>query len=324
MSIRGFFRFLVGAFGFLVLLALFSLIAVGVTVYIFNQVVERDTVKVPNVINLEVARAVEVLVKEGFQPEISEVYDPNFPPGKIVKQRPLPDQMVKRGRTVAIIKSGGNPQVVVPAVIGISPREADTLLLQDELEGGRVTWTYSDRVASGRILAQYPPPGVTALKSQRIGMLASLGPAPVHFRMPNYRGLPESDARTGILAAGLTLAAVELQHVEHQTAGGVIAQSPPPGEPVDPETPVTLRVAAAVDTDPLQGYAWLEFELPSTLGMDEVSVVVLDALGERELYRTRRPENGILTVIFRPVGGAQVFVYQDGQLVDQKYVEPNP
>ncbi|MBE7558789.1 hypothetical protein HS125_07515 [bacterium] len=95
-------------------------------------------------------------------------------------------------------------------------------------------------------------------------------------------------------------------------------QSPLPGEPVDSQTPIILEVAAAVDSDARQGYQWLQFELPPTVGAGEVVVLLIDSLGERELIRAPRPADGRLEVVFSPVGDAQILVYQDGVLVGQK------
>ncbi len=315
-----FFKFIIGALGFSLVLAAFSALAVLATIFIFNRVAERDEVQVPNVINLPSERAWDVLIKSGLNPEISEIYDPQYPAGKIVSQQPLPGRRVKMHRTVQLIKSAGNPEVVVPRIVGKTSREADVLLKEKQLVGGREVKTYNADYPSGQVVGQRPRAGATMIKDQPVDMLISLGPVPVRYRMPNYQGLKESTARQQLVVAGLNLDAIELANVPNASPDAVIDQSPLPGEPVGTDTPVILRVAAAVDSDPRQGYQWLEFELPPSVGPGEVVVLVDDALGEREILRASRPRDGMLEVVFSPLGDAQVWVFQDGILVAQKFV----
>lgn len=315
-----FFKFIFGAVGFLLLLAAFSVAGVLVTLYVFNRMVERDEVVAPNVINLPSDRAVDLLVKMGLNPRIEDVYDPAWESGRIVSQRPLPGARVKRGRTIELSKSAGNPEVVAPRVVGRVPRDADVALVEQELAGGRVVWTHDPDYPQGQVFAQRPRAGSTVLKGQPVDMLVSLGPVPVRYRMPRFEGLPEREARRRIVEAGLNLNAIELTNVPGATPDHVLDQSPMPGEPVEKRTPVILRVAAAVDSDPGAAYQWLQFELPPSVGSGEVVVLVIDSLGERVHTRTPRPEDGKLEVVVSPLGDAEVMVYQDGVLVAQEFL----
>ncbi|MBE7558790.1 PASTA domain-containing protein [bacterium] len=127
------------------------------TVFVFNRMVERDEVRVPNVINMPTDKAVVLLVKTGLKPHIEEIYDPNMPPGRIVSQQPLPGRGVKRDRTVELVQSSGNPEVVVPRIVGRTLREADVLLA--EKGGGEVeVRAYNSDYPEGQIFAQRPGP----------------------------------------------------------------------------------------------------------------------------------------------------------------------
>jgi eukaryotic-like serine/threonine-protein kinase len=325
--IRRILRFIGASFAFVTLLLLFSIIAMGVAYYLFTVSVKRQTVEVPNVANMEINRAVEILVKEGLTlAPIQEEYDDIIAPGRIVKQRPQPGTVVKLGRTIELTKSAGSPMVVAPDLSDLTPREADLRLVERELEGGRLVYTYDNRAPEGKIITQNPRGGENALRGRAVNMLISMGARPIVRRMPNLVGMHYQDARRMLQEAGLRLESVESKIVSDATPGSIISHSPRDGEPVDSETPLVLEISAEVDSASGIGYQWHQFQLDPELGIlagitAEVTVMQKDSNGEQEILKTGFPKDGKLDIFFAPAGETTIRVYLDGNLIDQKFVE---
>lgn len=133
-----------------------------------------EKVYVPNVENMSMSEAVEILNQYGFQISVSqEVYSDNVEGGLIISQSPVETEAPK-GTTIEVVLSKGMELVKVPYVIGETKSKA-----QSELQ--KVGFTlqinkeYSDIYDKGKVIAQSTESGVELKKGSKIMITVSKG-----------------------------------------------------------------------------------------------------------------------------------------------------
>lgn len=83
--------------------------------------------------------------------------------------------------------------------------------------------------------------GSTVYLTQRLGVFEEKTAAKTH--VPGLQGLSEDDARTNLQAAKLTMMIGPRKESSQAAPGTVLEQIPPPGQQVDPGSPVTVTLA---------------------------------------------------------------------------------
>jgi beta-lactam-binding protein with PASTA domain len=101
-----------------------------------------------------------------------------------------------------------------------------------------VTTANSLTVAEGNIISQTPVAGTIVAVGTAVGLVRSLGPAPV--TVPNVVGLTETAARAAITGAALTVGAITTATHATIPLGSIISQNPAAGTSAPRNTAVAL------------------------------------------------------------------------------------
>jgi len=182
--------------------------------------------ELPDVTDRPVNEAMEILDSCGFVPLIKDsVYDEKFSPGSIIQQNPLPFSKVKSGRRVYLIVSIGEKPIYIPALIGLTPQDAEFRLREQELNLNQVFYEFSDFYPRGVVISQSLPAGEVAQKNQRINITVSLGVAPTTFEIPNLVGKSLDTAEKELEAIGVKIAKVKYSYRPQLVPGTVLNQS---------------------------------------------------------------------------------------------------
>jgi len=116
-------------------------------------------------------------------------------------------------------------EVAVPALIGLSPNEAERtaggLGLQVEIE----RQYYSPQIPEGRLMSQIPLPGTKVRRGWQVRVAQSLGP--IRVAIPDVVGQSEHAAEFNIRRRGLELSSMAQLPTVGIPAGQILAQSPP-------------------------------------------------------------------------------------------------
>ena len=102
-----------------------------------------QTQEVPNLLNLQLTEAKEVLQKQQLRMEVldSAKYNPSLPPLTITEQNPLPGEAVKTNRKIYLtINPSDFRKVRVPNIIQITKRNAALILKSVGLTIGKTTY----------------------------------------------------------------------------------------------------------------------------------------------------------------------------------------
>lgn len=190
--------------------------------------VRHDTlVKVPSVVGLSYEEAVKKLDDaglEGLQGDIR--YDPSKPIGTVVDQNPLSDQVVKDGRRIYLIISGGEQLYDVPNLVGRTLREAKFILNQRNLEVQEVEYKPSVQYPTGIVLTQIESAGSKVKKGTKIGVIVSTGMESGDIKVPDIIGKNIEEAKKLLAANKLTVGKISFQPSTNVPVNSVIDQYP--------------------------------------------------------------------------------------------------
>jgi beta-lactam-binding protein with PASTA domain len=213
---------------FLVFVSALILIMVLLNWVVMPLYVKHNTlVKVPSVVGLSFADAKKKLDEgglEGLQGDIR--YDPEKPIGTVLDQNPPAEQMVKDGRRIYLIVSGGEQLYDVPNLVGRTEREAKFILGQRNLELQEVESRASAQYPSGLVISQIEQAGSKVKKGTKIGVVISVGMETGDLKVPDLIGKNLEDAKKLILQNKLTIGKINFQPSTTVTLNAVIDQYP--------------------------------------------------------------------------------------------------
>ncbi len=134
--------------------------------------------------------------------------------------------------------------VEVPAVVGLTPTEAERALAGPGLQFEVERQYYSPQIPEGRIMTQLPLPGTKVRRGWAVRVAQSMGPQRV--AIPDVTKQSERAAEWNIRRRGLDLASTAEMQLPGTAADQVLAQSPPANasQVAAPRTSLLVTVAA--------------------------------------------------------------------------------
>jgi serine/threonine-protein kinase len=187
---------------------------------------------VPDVVGMELAAArgelesSKLKLKEG-----TGKYSDTIPQGVVISTDPKANSQLKSGASVTVVISKGRAPITVPDFSGKNINDARS---QAEQLGLRVVEEYKDNDLPGdQVIGQSPKPGTGAEKDDEIKLVVSKGPPQV--AVPNVTGQQCQQAKAALEGQNLRVRIGGLN-----PNGTVLAQNPPAGTPVAPQTEVAL------------------------------------------------------------------------------------
>lgn len=205
-------------------------------------------VKVPKVVKLDIKTAVRYLEDQGLEPIITDTtYDSRFKEGEVIIQKPKDGSVVKKGRRIHLIVSGGEKSVEVPQLKGKSVGEAKNALEVVGLKLGSIDTVFSSQ-AKGIVIAQQYEYASRVKSGQRINVTVSRGSlVPGDVELPNLIGMQFDSAKAVIERLKLNVGKITFVPAFDFLPNTVSEQTPSPGSKVDEGSKVELFVTKIMD-----------------------------------------------------------------------------
>ncbi|WP_324275161.1 PASTA domain-containing protein [Blastococcus brunescens] len=203
--------------------------------------VAPDTIAVPNVVGLDEERARSTLEEAGFTSINSRQAESLEEEGQVVAVDPGEGEQVEPSTPLTLQVSTGT--IEMPDVTGQN-QDAATQTLQSAGISNIATEEVDSDQPAGTVVTSNPAAGNQVGADTRVVLQVSGGPAAEP--MPDLIGVPEADARSGLVARGVSPADIVVQYVPAEPGevpGEVVEQSVDPGTELTPGTTVTLTVA---------------------------------------------------------------------------------
>jgi serine/threonine-protein kinase len=203
-----------------------------------------DETEMPDVIEMDLAEARNVLTNQGFQVLVSDsLYDANHPEGIVIEQNPYPYATVKENRRVYLTISIGEKPIIMPNLFGVSPREADLILDSYDLKLKAKYYVYSDIYHEGTVIGQSYPQGQEIRAGADIDITISLGKLKEETIVPDLIGKSLYEARQRLRLLELKIEEVIYEERSNILPETVVKQSIQAGEPFKPGDSIILTVS---------------------------------------------------------------------------------
>ena len=132
-------------------------------------------------------------------------------------------------------------EVRVPEVVGLSEREAERMLAQEELKLSKISEQWSPEVPRGFVAVQDPPAGGLVKRGRRISVVVSLGAQGTS--VPMLDGVSSRQSEILLEGAGLKQGRVARAFSDAVAKDLIIATDPPGETVVEQETAVDVLVS---------------------------------------------------------------------------------
>ena len=147
-------------------------------------------------------------------------------------------------------------EVAVPALVGLTPSDAERVLAGPGLQIAIERQYYSPQIPEGRIMSQLPLPGTKVRRGWQVRVAQSLGPTRV--AIPDVTGQSEHAAELNIRRRGLDVASMAGMQFPGIPADQVLAQNPPANAAQVLAPKISLLVTSVADPP--------AFVMPSFIG----------------------------------------------------------
>ncbi|MCP4725066.1 MAG: PASTA domain-containing protein [bacterium] len=143
-----------------------------------------DEVTLPDVTQSDYSSALIALDNLGFKVIKESKFDPYASTGIILSQKPLPFTVVKKGRTIHLTVSLGEQKVTVPNLVGISARDAEIKLQENNLKVGEIEYQFSS-MPEGIVINQQFESMTQMKRGTEVSFTISSGEEKKQVIMPN-------------------------------------------------------------------------------------------------------------------------------------------
>lgn len=297
---------------------LLGVIIVGflIGMYLSATVLAKGDVEVPNVVELSIASARDVLDEASLSLTVSKyVYHAKIGSGGIVAQNPKAKEIVKKNGTVNVIVSKGPTIVVVPNVVNSSLLSAEVTLDNEDLELGDITRVYHSQIPSGQVVHQEPGAGESVSQGTKVNLIVSRGPEPIWIKMPNLSGININQAKAILENNQLVLGVVQSEKSITYRKDIVIRQDPGPESEILQGSTVNLVISAG--PGPQGEEARVKVNLPNS---GTVKIIVLDDRGRNTAYEKYHYSGDIIDKTFYYYGKGIIEVLVNNELIERKAV----
>ena len=203
---------------------------------------------VPNVTDIPVEQARDLLARDGFVIGTETPRDSQDVPEGIVISQSLPaGTEADPGTVIDLVVSSGPRFIAVPDLEGVAATMAEEELKRLGFEDVVVEQEYSDEVLEGFVTRTEPSATQIAQRDQRVTLFVSQGPEP--FPLSDLTGRTVEEAQALASERGLVIV-VDVETVDVTAASGlagtIAAQDPPPGTEVVAGDEIQVRLGVLV------------------------------------------------------------------------------
>lgn len=226
------------------LLGVVLALVVAAVIFIFhiNNSGKPETVKMPDVINLDSKLAIKMLADNGLNSTISEYKNSDdIPEGRVISASIDEGTNLKKGYNIKLILSKGSQNKVVPDLLGMDLEKAKDEVINAGFIMGKITPDYSDKEI-GQIIEQAPDKDKKLPLGSIIDVKVSKGKKLDKVLVPPLASLTLRKADSTLARLGLKMGSTEYEYSDDFQKGHVISNSLV-GKEVDPGTTVNVIVS---------------------------------------------------------------------------------
>jgi eukaryotic-like serine/threonine-protein kinase len=199
-------------------------------------------IQAPGVVSLSKSDAVERIQAEGLHWKLGKpMFSETIEEGAVADQTPDAGTHVDKDATIILRISKGPSAYDVPALAGMTVKEATAALKAVDLEVGKVRRVYSDEVDAELVISTNPTKGESVDVGGSVNLIVSKGVQPVP--MIDVTGMAQDKAEKELGKNGFVVGTVTQDYSDTVHEGQVISTSPGAGTKVQPGSTVNLVIS---------------------------------------------------------------------------------
>ena len=210
-------------------LILFGFLAISlfvIDVFVMPWYVEREEIVVPDLLGKDKTEAEKILKDSNMQAILEGPrYSDDVPIDHVIFQKPQAGSIVKEGRRIHLVISGGNPLTKMPYLLDKTLRDATVTIERLGFELSDVSEVKSETEA-GTIVEQYPKEGTNLQKGSKVKLKVSVGPNIGMVRVPDLLSLTLKEAKETLQRNSLVVGKINYQASKTLLPNTVVAQYP--------------------------------------------------------------------------------------------------
>lgn len=297
---------------------LFFLIAIGGTLFFFNQYTNVPIVQVPNVAGKSLKEARNLASEVGLNLIESEerIFSEELAENYIVNQQPAAGERIKQSRPLNITVSKGPQLIEIPSFVGSSLREALLEIDNLSLTSGDIQYIFRLSEEPGTVINQIPAAGAEVEKGNELTLFVSRGERDISVKMPDLTGLQQREAVKMIREKGLDIGQINVENSKRFADGQVISQSVRAGEYLPKGIAVDFVISKGVQNSAGKDFHSNRISINVTGSKQrEVRIVIEDDNGQEQVYQAvHKPGDNIVRDILSQ-GKTELRIYFDNQLI---------
>ncbi|MCX6403697.1 MAG: Stk1 family PASTA domain-containing Ser/Thr kinase [Actinobacteria bacterium] len=223
------------------LLRIIAGLLIAISVYVYWSGTQT---KVPQLVGLTQAQAVEAITTAELNIEVVEVFSEVVAKGTVISANPTSGSSLGKDQTVTLTISKGPEFFSVPNLKDMSLEEVRSSLSNIGLQLGEVTYAYSSDIKKNHAISAKPGFGELAKPNSLVSVVLSKGPAPI--AIPDVAGESSENAIALLGTSGFNSVTIVKEFSNTVATGVVITQSPGALTEHLPKTQITLTVSKGV------------------------------------------------------------------------------
>lgn len=165
----------------------------------------------------------------------------NLPAGTIFKQNPVPEKVVKEGRTVRVWLSKGKDDYTMPDFTNKNLIEVSAKLQEEGVKIKKVSYT-SSNLPYNTVLATTPSIGQSTQKNKGVSLLLSNSNSVASVEVPDTIGFTFEEANNELISKGLIVGNMR-EKVVPDLEKGIVIETTHIGETVPAGTIIDIVVS---------------------------------------------------------------------------------
>jgi len=226
-----------------------AVVLVLVVGFVGLRALSGGKIEVPKLTDVSKSDAETMLQEAGLKVTyLDPAASPTVLAGHVISQDPRDGAHVSKGSVVRLRLSTGPAVILVPDVANSTQEQATTRLAQVNLTFAGIQNQASNDVQAGHVISTDPPANTKLKPKDNVRLIISSGPDTRQVP-PDIIGKSYDDAKAEIEGFGIDGVVVQqsLRVTADSAPNTVLGVDPPVGQPIPPNSTVTLTVAAAPD-----------------------------------------------------------------------------
>lgn len=238
--------------------------------------ISKPLTKVPDVRGLDVIQASLDIGAAGLVVEIDGKYDSDTERYMVLDQFPKKGVTVKKGRTIKLLISMGKDEYLVPALVGKSRQEAETLLKNSHIPY-ELSEIQSDEYTLNSVTAQSIDAGRKADRSIKLKLIVNADVRKNEFRVQDYVRRPIDVVAQELLNGSINPLFDKMIVSKPEEDGLVMAQSISSNTVVTKNSDIRLQVGVYCKDDKEKQY--MQYRVFSFVASSQAAATADDPLG---------------------------------------------